>query len=119
MFRTLQWQALMLGFGAATVIASLAATLTWAATAALGRNSVTGAVVFGVLVGLVGAGYVGGRLSMRKIFHGTLAALAFGFGVTIASMAGGSPAPPVQQAWFLVLAAGLGAAGAYLASRSK
>ena len=119
MFRTLQWHALLLGFGAATAIASLVATLTWAGAAALGRNSVTGAVVFGVLVGLVGAGYVGGRLSMRKIFHGTLAALAFGFGVTIASMAGGSPAPPVQQAWFLALAAGLGATGAYLASRSK
>ena len=119
MYRTLQWHALLLGFGAATVIASLIATLIWAGAAALGRDALTGAVVFGVLFGLIGAGYVGGRLSMRKMFHGVLAALIFGFGVTLASLASGSPASPIRQAWFLILAAGLGAAGAYVASRSK
>lgn len=120
MFRTLQWQALLLGFGAAAVVASLVATVVWAAASALGReNVVTGAVVVGVLAGLMGAGYVAGRLSMRKMFHGTLTALAFGFGVTLASMAGGSRASVFLQAWFLVIAAGLGAFGAYVASRAR
>ena len=120
MLRTLQYQALLLGFGAGTAIASLVAVAGWALLAALGDdNSLTGPIITGVLSGMVGAGYVGARLSRRKLFHGTLAALAFGFGVSVAAILAGSPATPLSQTWFLLLSATLGMVGAFIGASAK
>ncbi len=120
MLRTLQYQALLLGFGAGTAVAALVAVAGWALLAVVADDaSLTGPVITGVLCGLIGAGYVGGRLSRRKLFHGTLAALAFGFGVTVAALLAGSPATAPSQIWFLLLSAGLGMLGAFIAASAK
>lgn len=120
MLRTLQWSAVMFGFATGAVVAALIAVAVWFVGSWLDASDITtGSVIAGVLAGLLAAGYVAGRLSRRKVFHGVLAALAFGFGVSLASLSEGSPASFASQAWFLLLSAGLGAAGAFIAARAK
>ncbi len=108
----------VLGAGAAFLVAALVAVVAWSIQLAGGSDGEpTGAVIIGAVAGAVAAGYVAGRFSIAKLFNGAVTGVVFTGVVTVVSVLDGSPASTGTIALFVVAGLLLGSAGGYLAHR--
>ncbi len=111
--------AVLLSAVAGLLATALLAVLVWGVLALAGAAD---APVLGITAGVAGglflSGFAAGRLAgAAPAFHGSLAGLGSAAVVASISLLGGSPAPPVTLAVFVVTAALLGAGGGILGRR--
>ena len=111
--------AVLLGAGAGSLLATIVGLVAWPV---LELASVTAApeaaLLFGVLVGLGGGGFVAGRAArLAHVFHGALSGLALAGLVTTVARLGGSPAATGQVLVLAVVAIVVGGLGGAISTR--
>ena len=116
--RSLSIGAIIMGAVAGVLIAALVSLIVWGILLPTGMdNPEDPALMAGVVIGLIGAGYAGGRLSRPSATHGMMAGLVMAFIVGAVSIASGSPAPPMTIAILVLLSAVFGRLGGLVAGR--
>lgn len=111
--------AVLLGAGAGSLLATIVGLGAWPVLELLSvRAAPEAALLFGVLVGLAGGGFVAGRVAgLAQLFHGALSGLALAGLVTIVARLGGSPAATGQVLVLAVVAIVFGGLGGAISTR--
>ena len=116
--RSLSIGAIIMGAVAGVLVAALVSLVVWGILLLTGMdNPEDPALMAGVVIGLIGAGYAGGRLTRPSATHGMLAGLVMAFIVGAVSIASDSPAPPITIAILVLLSAVVGRLGGLVAGR--
>jgi putative membrane protein (TIGR04086 family) len=116
--RSLSIGAIIMGAVIGVLVAALISLIAWGILLQTSIDSPEDpALMAGVVIGFIGAGYAGGRLTRPSATHGMLAGLVMAFIVGAVSIASGSPAPPITIAILVLLSAVLGRLGGLLAGR--
>ena len=121
MLAALNLAAIGLGVGAGGLSATLAAFLSSALLSLLEVDNGPDIGLFcGVVVGLLVAGWVSGRLARHsERFHGAVTGLLLAGLVIVLARLGGSPAPTGSVLWLALLSAVIGGATGWLAGIRK
>ena len=116
--RYLSVGAIILGAVGGVLVAGLVSLTIWGVLLIPDIDNPTDpALMTGVIVGFIGAGYAGGRLTRPSATHGTLAGVLMAFIVGAVSIVSGSPAPPPTIVPLVILSAVLGRFGGGIAGR--
>ena len=116
--RSLSIGAIIMGAVSGVLIAALVSLMVWAILLIPDVDQPEDpALMAGIVIGFLAAGYAGGRLSRPAPPHGMLAGLVMALIVGAVSIASGSPASPLTIAILVLLAAALGRLGGGLAGR--
>ena len=113
--------AVALGIGAGALLATVAALALWVPLAWAGVESAPLiGLTFAVVLGLLAAGFVSGRMAPAFArFHGSLAGLGLAALVLVIARLGGSPAPTSRVLLLAVLGIALGGLGGVAAGRRR
>jgi len=116
-----RWGAVILGFGAGGIAATVLALFFWLLFSALGvQDAPLAGLTLAILLGFATAGVVAGRLTrISHHFHGSLAALGLASMVVVIARLGGSPAPTPQVLLLAGLAIFLGSVGGLIGKRLR
>lgn len=110
--------AIILGAVAGVLIAAFVSAGLWGALALADyEDPQNPALMAGVVIGFIAAGYAGGRLSRPSGSHGLMAGLLMAGIVGAVSIASGSPATPPVILLLVLLAAVLGRLAGVIAGR--
>lgn len=116
--RSLSIGAIIMGAVVGVLVAALISLIGWGILFQTAiDNPEDPALMAGVVIGLFGAGYTGGRLARPSATHGILAGLVMAFIVGAVSIVSGSPAPLITIAILVLLSGVLGRLGGLLAGR--
>ena len=116
--RSLSIGAIIMGAVVGVLVAALISLIGWGILFQTAiDNPEDPALMAGVVIGLIGAGYTGGRLARPSATHGILAGLVMAFIVGAVSIVSGSPAPLITIAILVLLSGVLGRLGGLLAGR--
>ena len=116
--RSLSVAAIIIGAVAGVLVAALVSLVFWGILLLPGIDSPEDpALMVGIVVGFVAAGYSAGRMSRPSAPHGLLAGLLMAVIVGAISIASGSPAPPLVIVILVLLAAALGRVAGIIAGR--
>jgi hypothetical protein len=113
--------AVLAGVAVGGLIATVAALILWAGFSLIGISDPPGAaLVAGLVLGLLGAGYVAGRMApVFTRFHGMVTGLAVTGLVVIIARLGGSPAPTPPVVALAAIGIALGGVGGVIGGRRR
>lgn len=111
--------AVLLGVGAGSLLTTILALAAWPVLELLSvRPAPIAALLFGIVIGLAGGGFVAGRIArLAQLFHGALSGLGLAGLVTIVARLGGSPAATSRVLVLAVVAVVVGGLGGAISTR--
>ena len=116
--RSLSVAAIIIGTATGALVVALSALATWGILLLIDFKTAEGpALMVGVIVGFLGAGYGAGRLTRPSAPHGMLAGLLLALIVGAVSIVSGSRPSPFTVVILVLLSAALGRLGGVVAGR--
>ena len=121
MFTSLRIVAVAAGVAIGGLVTTVAALVLWALFTIIGVDEAPGAgLVAGLVLGLLAAGYVAGRMApVFERFHGMVTGLVLAGMIMVISLLGGSPASTPQILLLVAIGIAIGGVGGIVGGRRR